>query len=544
MKKAILFFALALCISFTGFADFMKPDFKLHKVTVYLVGAELNYRTKVSLPKGRSTLAFGSISQNIKENSVRVKIDNNVKIISVSFEDVKIISYEKQIKMKQDSLEMIENMLSRLSMEMKSYRIEKQLLTDNITRIGSSQNVTTAELLSATKMFREKLNELDNIEFKFIKEEQRLSSVKADLQEGKAKLMADQSLSEKSAKVKQLIIEVETKSDAASQVDMTYLVSDAGWSPKYNVRALTDGTEIELEYRANVYNNSGINWKNVSVTLSTASTETKLIKPELGYAWSLDFNSNNQSNSKATGEGNLSNKQLKNDNVEFVSIEAPELDLYMNLDVDYDIPADNLPHMVSVGDFKLPSRYKYYAVPKVDDNVYLIAYINGWQKLNLIEGESSIYYNGAFLGNSFLDTKFSNTELEVSLGIEKGIQISKVKKEDKEAEKTIGTNRYTKLIYSIDVRNNKTKDIDIQITDQVPISQDSDIEIEVLNISDAKRDDETGKLTWNLTLKPNEFKKLLVEFSVKYPRNKARSMDIDFALFRFGRSKVICPKFR
>jgi uncharacterized protein (TIGR02231 family) len=477
------------------------------------------------------------------DNSARVKIDNGVKIISVSLENIKV-NYEKEILKKQDSLEVLNNKLSRLTMEIKSYALEKRLLTDNISRIGVNDNVSTAELLNATKMFREKLTELDNIDFKLKRQEEELTFLIDKLAEDKRKLMSEQSVSESGAKVKQLVIEVEAKNETMSQVDMNYLVADAGWSPKYNVRAKTDATEVGLEYRANVFNNSGINWKNVNVTLSTASTETKLIKPELGYAWTLDFNSNSyQQNTKTpAGEGHFSDKQLKNDKVEYINIEVPELDIYMNLDVAYDIPSDNSPHTVSVGDFQLPVRYKFYAVPKVDDNVYLIAYVKGWQKLNLIEGESSIYFNDAFLGNSFLNTQFSAAELEVSLGVEKGIQLSRVKKEDKEAEKMIGTNRFVKLTYNIDVRNNKSKDVEIEITDQIPVSGDSDIEISVLEISGATKDEQSGKLTWNLILKPTESKKLIVEFSVKYPKNKDNA--IGFTLFRMGRSKVTCPKFR
>ena len=96
MKKNLLSFALIISFILSGKAQNLKPDFKLHKVTVYLVGAELNYKTKTSLPKGRSTIAFASISKTIIDNSVRVKIDNEVKIISVSLEEVKA-NFEKEI---------------------------------------------------------------------------------------------------------------------------------------------------------------------------------------------------------------------------------------------------------------------------------------------------------------------------------------------------------------------------------------------------------------------------------------------------------------
>jgi uncharacterized protein (TIGR02231 family) len=548
MNRSILLCIALLFTCYAAVSNSIKPEFKLNKVTVYLVGAELTYKTKASLPKGRSKVIFSNISQTIAENSVRVKIDNNVKIISVSLENVKV-NFEKEIKTKQDSIELLIDQIERMGMERTSYDLERRILTDNITRIGSSQNVPVAELMNATKQYRDKLKELDNIEFKLRNDLVVLNATKSKLEESKNQLLSEQSLSVSGTKGKQLVIEVDANSETSGNIDMSYLVMDAGWSPKYNIRAQSDGSEIELEYRANVYNNSGINWKNVAVTLSTASTETKLIKPELGYAWTMDFRSYEQQNSnvqnktnKPAGEGLLSNKQLKNDKVDFVNIDAPELTLYMDLDVTYDIPADNEPHMVSVGDFKLPSRYKYFAIPKVDDNVYLIAYVSGWQKLNLIEGESSIYYNGAFLGNSTLNTQFSSAEMEISLGADKGIQISKVKKEDKEGEKTIGTNRQVRLEYHIDVRNNKSKEVEVEITDQVPVSADSDITVEIVNTSEAKLDEQSGKLTWNLKLKSLEAKKLIIEFSVKYPKSKEKH--INFTLFRFGRQKVICPKFR
>lgn len=540
MKLHTILVAIALLTGFSSLAHTHKTDFRLDNVTVYLTGAELNYKAKTSVVKGRNTITFSTISQKLVENSIRVKMENNIKIISVSMQNIKV-NFEKEIKTKDDSVTLLDNMIERVKMELVSLSLEKRILTDNISRIGSNNNVPVAELMNATTLFRQKLKELDDIEYKLNKEVAKLVGLQVHLNNDKKKLFAEQSLSMNGTNARQLVIEVESSVTAPdATIQMSYLVSDAGWSPKYNIRAQTDAANVELEYRANVYNNSGINWKNVNITLSTASTENKLIKPELGSAWLLSTSSRVDKN--ATGEGLLNNKQLKNDKVELVSIDAPELTLYMPLTVEYDIPSDNEPHLVGVGDFKLPTRYKYYTVPKVDDNVYLISYISGWQKLNLIEGETSIYYNGAFLGDATLSTRYSNSELEVSLGFEKGIQITKVKKEDKEAEKTIGTNRTAHMMYDIDVRNNKNKDIEIEIVDQVPVSGDDDINVEIQNISGATMDQQNGKLSWNLKMKPAQYQKLSIEFTVKYPRDK--DFSINFSVLRLGPQKVICPKFR
>ncbi|MCU0429076.1 MAG: DUF4139 domain-containing protein [Cytophagaceae bacterium] len=521
----------------------VKIDFKLQNVTVFLVGAELHHTAKTNIPKGRTKLLYENISSDIADNSIRVKVNSGLKIIAVTLENVEL-NYSAEIKQKGDSLVLAEDAILRIDMDKASLDIEKRILTENINRLGQSENVPVAELMNATKLFREKLKELDNIEFNLRRDKLKWLATKESLTMQKSMLLADQSVNLKGIKKRQMVVEVEAPSESAYLIEMSYLVKDAGWSPKYNVRAETDSEKITLEYRAQVYNNSGINWKQVGIALSSSNTETKLLKPELGYAWSLDLRSDAQqlNGVHAQGEGNLSDKQLKNEQVEYVAIDAPELTFYMPLPVTYDILSNNKPHLVSIGDFVLPVEYKYFSVPKIDDDVYLIAYVKNWQKLNLIEGESSVYYNGTFLGNSYINTRYSSESLELSLGIDNQIKLTKVKKQDTESEKTIGTNRVVKLTYQIDVRNNKNIPIALQITDQVPISGDSDIEINVEELSGAGHDVTNGRLVWNLEMKPSEQKSLIVSFTVKFPKSKSQSLN--FTLFRFGRQKVVCPKFR
>ncbi|MBU7569449.1 MAG: DUF4139 domain-containing protein, partial [Flavobacterium sp.] len=70
------------------------------------------------------------------------------------------------------------------------------------------------------------------------------------------------------------------------------------------------------------------------------------------------------------------------------------------------------------------------------------------------------------------------------------------------------------------VRNNKKEAIQLTLKDQYPLSSDKEIEIELKQSDNAKVNAETGILTWDLNLKPNETRKIRISYTVKYPKNK------------------------
>ncbi len=519
------------------------PKYKLDKVTVFFTGAEMNFNATTNLKKGRNLVIFENVSDKFREGSIRASFDNSVKILQVTTGLKEFEFDESAINRKQDSIDFIERNLKRLDLKSSSYKTERTIITKNVTRVGGEVNVTPQDLSASMSLCRNKLKELDDLLFEIELEYERLISLQKELEFDIIELNSKKRAAENAIESKNIIIEVEAKQPTSVKSKISYLVSGAGWSPKYDIRAYSVEQPVTLEYKANVFNNTQIDWSNIQLELSTASQNYKLERPELGYAWALDYKS--KSSSDFSGEGLLSSSQLKREsdenNVDYTKIEVPELDLVFDIDAPAFIQADKKPHVVSIGSFELPTSYKFYTVPKVDDNVYKIAAIQGWERLNLIEGESSIYLNEAYLGDSYLNPKYSDKEMKISLGVDPKIQISRVKKEDKEAETTIGTNRTVNLTYNIDVRNNYSKPVEIEIVDQAPISNEDDIEVSILELSKAKMDEQNGKLVWNEKLKGNEFKKYTLSFEVKFPRTKSVS---SFTLFRVNRGGVICPKFR
>jgi uncharacterized protein (TIGR02231 family) len=125
------------------------------------------------------------------------------------------------------------------------------------------------------------------------------------------------------------------------------------------------------------------------------------------------------------------------------------------------------------------------------------------------------------VGKSYIDPNNIKDTLSVSLGRDKRIVVKREKLKDFTSRKLIGTNRRDSYAYEISVRNTKNEVVKLTIEDQVPISQNNQIEVTVTDTGMAKYNKDTGKLTWPLTLQPNETKKVTYKFEVKYPKDQS-----------------------
>ena len=104
--------------------------------------------------------------------------------------------------------------------------------------------------------------------------------------------------------------------------------------------------------------------------------------------------------------------------------------------------------------YNVPTLFKYYSVPKVDRDAFLIARIPNWQDLNLIEGNANIYFGGTYVGQSFISTRSVSDTLDISLGRDKKVIVTRTKMKDFSSKKTFGSNRKETHAYRIIVKNN------------------------------------------------------------------------------------------
>jgi hypothetical protein len=161
------------------------------------------------------------------------------------------------------------------------------------------------------------------------------------------------------------------------------------------------------------------------------------------------------------------------------------------------IPSDGMDHRVSIATHELPASYEYHVIPKIDPSVYLSAQVVGWEKLNLLSGESNIYFDGTFMGKSFLDVNSTKDTLSFSFGKDSKVSVERTRLKEKSKIKTIGSRQKFDVTWEIKVKNNGGAMIPLIIKDQFPVSNQEDIKVKRGEIVDGKIDEKTGIITWS-----------------------------------------------
>jgi TonB-dependent SusC/RagA subfamily outer membrane receptor len=215
---------------------------------------------------------------------------------------------------------------------------------------------------------------------------------------------------------------------------------------------------------------------------------------------------------------------LKDGLDDYVTVSENDLDITYDIDLPYDVPTNGKQQIATLKETSLNGVFKYYAVPKLDKEAYLLAEISDWEKLNLLAGEANIIFEGTYIGKSFLDPASTNDTLNLTLGKDKRVVVKREKMTDFSSVKFIGSNKLQVITYELTVKNNKKDAINFILKDQYPISTNKDIEVELRESSDAMVNTEIGVLTWKLQLAPGESKKVRISYSVKYPKGRVLNL--------------------
>ncbi|MBN2481547.1 MAG: DUF4139 domain-containing protein [Bacteroidales bacterium] len=208
------------------------------------------------------------------------------------------------------------------------------------------------------------------------------------------------------------------------------------------------------------------------------------------------------------------------------SLEIPAVQVERQTTVDFEIEtpytvlSDNKNYSVDMDVYDLEAIYQYYCVPKIDRDVFLIAKIVDWEKYNLLEGEANVFFEDTYVGKTLLDVRFAADTLDISLGRDKNVSVNREKVRDYTTRQLIGSKKEETRDWLISIKNNKSQKINIVLLDQVPVSTLEEIEVDVQNISGAKRDTGSGEIKWEFTLEPNVQHDFNLRYSVKYPKNR------------------------
>ena len=173
----------------------------------------------------------------------------------------------------------------------------------------------------------------------------------------------------------------------------------------------------------------------------------------------------------------------------------------------------------------MPATYEYYTAPKLDEAAYLTARIADWEAYDLLSGQANLFFEGTYVGQTFLNTAATEDTLVVSLGQDPGIVVERTKERTFAEQQFLGNRQTATRAFSIEVRNTKRVPVTIVVDDQVPVSTTEQIDVREVEAGGAAYDAATGRLRWRLDLAPGEAETLRFGYEVRYPKNRRITLE-------------------
>lgn len=537
--RQLLLFLLTLSISQGLFAqEPTKAVSQIDQVTVYLQGAQITRSAEVNLKQGDNVVLFSGLADGIWKNSIQATAPASVLINSVSHEVnyLEPLNYTPRVKEIKDSLKLTIQKIRVIDDEIGAIGAEKAMILKNQQLAGEAKGVATADLMQLADFYRSRLTTLASEDRK----QQRIKKVQNETKNRLNKQLRELNANKTKAS-NDIVVKVRADRPTKATIALRFIVQNAGWVPAYDLRVQDALGPIDLTYRADVYQSTGIDWEDVKLSLSSADPSQSGVKPEL-VQWNLrlanpmvydrkgkvqDYYKQpgyNESDKSIAGGayGNTGEREGLGGLTlaDYTNVVQGVTSAEFQIDIRQRIPSDGKAHQVSVQDAQLPATYLHSAVPKLDATAYLLARIIDWEKLNLLPGAVNIFFEGTYIAESFIDPNYTQDTLAFSLGRDPKVIVERKQLKDHNKVRSLGANRARTFGYEITVRNTKSIPIEIELADQVPVSQDEDISVKVEELSGGDHNLETGKVTWKLALAPAESKTLKFIFSVKHPKKK------------------------
>ena len=350
---------------------------------------------------------------------------------------------------------------------------------------------------------------------------------------------------------KQVAIDCEVASAGHLDLDLTYLVPGASWKPEYTARYMTADGTVELVYNAKLSQNTGEDWSQTSVMLSTAEPQIGAAPPDLRPYYITIRGDELRVRGKREGEvqyqiaAEADAVALKSGAVpapaEIASAEAMSSEFATNLTIrtPVDLASGADPRRYMILTKELEGEFTRYTAPRMSQKVFVQGAFTNTLDVPILAGTAEVYIEtpgpggkgkvSNFVGKEGIPSVIAGEEFELHLGVDQDMKVEfeRVKRErlSKQGAKT------TKIRYSylIELESFKADSITVTLQDRIPVSRVKEVEIDDVDIEpepDKERDD--GILTWKLALPPKGKQEITIEYTIEYPGDwPARRLNIE-----------------
>jgi uncharacterized protein (TIGR02231 family) len=523
----------------------MLLDSQIYGVTVFSDRALIERTAKVSLAAGEHSLVFGRLPVGLDTNSIQVGGGQKCILLEIKAKDVHLNEIpDEQKKELHHEIEQLEFKIEELNDKVEIFRQEKELL-QKLTELSSD----TPKKGLFPILVPDKVNEILSFysgKMTQIDQDLRLNNrelVKLNEQLNKLKQQANLYNNASLKTEKQVEIKLFTEEDTEHILILSYVVMNASWRPIYDLRLNSEEKKFVVGYNAIITQKTGEKWENVKLKLSTAKPQISASQPRLS-AWFIDVfypappspKMKKEQSYRSAMPMSMKSMSVSDEVDKFMEAEeAPMPVLEAKIETGasavnfaiqgiHSVNDNNEKHKVAISNLNFDAILDYNAVPKFSPYAYLTATSTNNSEFPMLAGDANIFLDNNFVANSNLKLVAPNQEFKISLGIDEGVQIEyKLVNKFSKDEGLFSKKNKIVFEYKIEIKNNKKIDCLIKIKDQIPVSQNQDIKVELLDPKykedspNLKKTDD-GIIEWNQKINPGEKFQIGLKFSVEYPR--------------------------
>lgn len=540
MKRVVIASALCIYASLNLSAQAEKEiKAEIKHVTVFPDRAQVDHETTVTIMPGKSVLKLSGLSPYIDVQSIQVKGYGDFTILSVNHQNNYLQNLEDSPEVKS-----IRSQIETLQLKVEDENAAISILKEKEAFLTANRAILVKETTFSLEQFKNVMdlytNNMDQIMMTTLKKERLIKEYTKQisaLQQQVANKLGRQQLPSG-----EILVSVASEKQVSGKLTFSYVVANAGWYPSYDIRVDDIKNPVAIFYKANVFQNSGVEWKDIKLSFSNATPWVAGDIPILN-PWFVDFYypvarmlqgkaagiNVRRSEAPVMMEIDANDKKMEEKAMEaapvLVQKQVGETTITFDIAIPYTIPSDGKLQTVEIQRLTAPADYKYVTLPKLSPLAYLTANITDWAKLSLQSGEATLYFENSFVGKSTLNVNQLTDTLTLSLGTDNSILVKREKRKDFTSRKVIGSNRTDTYSFLLTIRNNKSNPVKITLNDQVPVSSNSSISIDTIELSGGKMNKQTGEIKWDLDIKPQETRQIVLTYSVKYPKDKTVILD-------------------
>ncbi len=505
------FILLSISIFYFNFLPFSKEIeliSKVDKVTIYHSGALVKRLSNQSLEVGLNEVLIKNISSKIIMNSLKV---NNKEVTVLNKELIRKLTKEEfnQLLDKKDALQ---------------------------------KQINLIELKYAEEGFVKKVDELETM-IQFYAD--RMLVLKKELREVNEKIDAAKKienidLDNDDAGILRLVVSVEKKLNQSFSFE--YVCGGIGWSPSYDVTVNNSSDKkIEIKYLAKVMSQTGENWDNISISLSSSfPLEPPTTLPTAESSWTIN-NRGITSEPQKLVENEQNNQIQKLEGVNYIDISVPSYLEARVLKGLYSLKSNSTVFTFPINSYSLDANYYYYGFPRLDPQVYLVAEIANIESYGFVDGVGEITYNGNNIGKTIIKFSEAKDTLLLAVGKDNNVYMKRTEIVDKNyfKQNSSGKKKTITMAYRYELKNNNSFPVHFEMIDQVPISQTKSAEVEIEKLSNGNYNTETGEVTWVSDINPGKETEKELIYKIDMDNNYSYSYKKSEERFR----TLSCPSF-